>query len=42
MDDLFCYIIENQDKILFVFDGYDEYGKGSDFDVYCVFKVDKL
>lgn len=41
-DDLLRYITENQDKILFVFDGYDEYGKGSDSDVYRVFKADKL
>ena len=41
-DDLLRYIIENQDKILLVFDGYDEYGKGINSDVYRVFKADKL
>ena len=41
-DDLLRYITENQDKILLVFDGYDEYGKGSNSDVYRVFKADKL
>lgn len=41
-DDLLRYITENQDKILFVFDGYDEYGKGSNSDVYRVFKADQL
>ena len=41
-DDLLRYITENQDKILLVFDGYDEYGKRSNSDVYRVFKADKL
>ena len=41
-DDFLRYITENQDKILIVFDGYDEYGKGSNSDVYRVFKADKL
>lgn len=41
-DGLLSYITENQDKILLVFDGYDEYGKGSNSDVYRVFKADKL
>ncbi|XP_020610719.1 NACHT, LRR and PYD domains-containing protein 3-like, partial [Orbicella faveolata] len=30
VDDLLCYIHENQDKILLVFDGYDEYRTGSE------------
>ena len=29
VDDLLCYIEENQDKVLLVFDGYDEYRTGS-------------
>ena len=41
-DDFLRYMTENQDKILIVFDGYDEYGKGSNSDVYRVFKADKL
>ena len=30
VDDLLCYIQKNQDKVLFVFDGYDEYRTGSE------------
>ena len=30
VDVLLCYIRENQDKVLFVFDGYDEYRTGSE------------
>ena len=30
VDDLLCYICEQQDKILLVFDGYDEYRTGSE------------
>ena len=30
VDDLLCYIRENQDKVLLVFDGYDEYRTGSE------------
>ena len=41
-DDLLRYITENQEKVLLLFDGYDEYGKGSDSEVYDVFKGDKL
>ena len=29
VDDLLCYIRQNQDKVLLVFDGYDEYRTGS-------------
>ena len=29
VDDLLCYIEENQDKVLLVFDGYDEYRTGN-------------
>lgn len=41
-DDLLSYITENQSEVLLVFDGYDEYGKGSDSDVYRVFNADYL
>ena len=30
VDDLLCYIRKNQDKVLLVFDGYDEYRTGSE------------
>ena len=30
IDDLLCYISEQQDKVLLVFDGYDEYRTGSE------------
>ena len=30
VDDLLCYIRKNQDKVLLVFDGYDEYRAGSE------------
>ena len=30
VDDLLCYIRNNQDKVLLVFDGYDEYRTGSE------------
>ena len=30
VDNLLCYIRENQDKVLLVFDGYDEYRTGSE------------
>ena len=30
VDDLLCYIQKNQDKVLLVFDGYDEYRTGSE------------
>ncbi|XP_078363792.1 uncharacterized protein LOC144648010 [Oculina patagonica] len=33
-DDLLCYIYKNQDKVLFVLDGYDEYRTGSEAEVY--------
>lgn len=35
--DLFYYIIENQEEVLFVFDGYDEFGVWKDFDVFKIF-----
>lgn len=40
--DLLRYITENQEQVLFVFDGYDEYGMGKDSDVFNIFKGDKL
>ena len=33
LDDLLSYIRENQDRVLFVFDGYDEYRTGSEAEV---------
>ena len=41
-DALRHYITENQDKVLLVFDGYDEYGKGRDSEVFEVFQADNL
>ena len=41
-DDFLRYITENQEQVLFVFDGYDEYGMGKDSDVFNIFKRDKL
>ncbi len=34
VDDLLCYIYKNQDKVLLVLDGYDEYRTGSEAEVY--------
>ncbi len=34
IDDLLCYIYKNQDKVLFVLDGYDDYRTGSEAKVY--------
>ena len=41
-DDLLKYITDNQDKVLLVFDGYDEYRCGCDSDIFKIFKGDKL
>ncbi|KAL9986772.1 hypothetical protein ACROYT_G000966 [Oculina patagonica] len=41
-DTLLGYIRENQSNVLLVFDGYDEYGKGSDSQVFDVLKSDYL
>ena len=41
-DGLLKYITDNQDKVLFVFDGYDEYRCGRDSDIFKIFKGDKL
>ena len=35
VDDLLCYIRKNQDKVLLVFDGYDEYRTGSEAEQRC-------
>ena len=35
VDDLLCYIGKNQEKVLLVFDGYDEYGTGSEAEKRC-------
>ena len=39
---LLKYITDNQDKVLLVFDGYDEYRCGRDSDIFKIFKGDKL
>jgi len=41
-DDLLSYITKNQEKVLLVFDGYDEYRCGSNSDVYGIFRGKKL
>ena len=41
-DGLLTYISENQDKVLLVFDGYDEYRCGRDSDIFKIFKGNKL
>ena len=41
-DSLLNYIINNQDKVLLVFDGYDEYGCGSNSDIYEIFSGNEL
>ena len=41
-DGLLKYITDNQDKVLLVFDGYDEYRCGRDSDIFKIFKGDKL
>ena len=41
-DGLLKYITDNQDKVLLVFDGYDEYRCGHDSDIFKIFKGDKL
>ena len=41
-DGLLKYISDNQDKVLLVFDGYDEYRCGRDSDIFKIFKGDKL
>ena len=41
-DGLLKYIADNQDKVLLVFDGYDEYRCGRDSDIFKIFKGDKL
>ena len=41
-DGLLKYITDNQDKVLLVFDGYDEYRCGRYSDIFKIFKGDKL
>lgn len=41
-DGLLKYITDNQDRVLFVFDSYDEYRCGRDSDIFKIFKGDKL
>ena len=41
-DDLLRYITRNQEKVLLVFDGYDEYCFGSNSEIFEIFKRNKL
>ena len=41
-DGLLSYITHNQDKVLLVFDGYDEYHFGSNSEIFEIFKGNKL
>ena len=41
-DDLLSYITKNQEKVLLVFDGYDEYRCGSNSEIYEIFRGKKL
>ena len=41
-DGLLKYITDNQDRVLLVFDSYDEYRCGRDSDIFKIFKGDKL
>ena len=41
-DELFHYISENQEQVLFVFDGYDEYGGGKNSEVFDIFRGEIL
>ena len=41
-DGLLSYITHNQDKVLLVFDGYDEYRFGSNSEIFEIFKGNKL
>ena len=41
-DSLLNYITNNQDKVLLVFDGYDEYRCGSDSEIYQIFRGSAL
>ena len=41
-DDLLSYITKNQEKVLLVFDGYDEYRCGSNSEIYDIFRGKKL
>ena len=41
-DGLLSYITKNQEKVLLVFDGYDEYHCGSNSEIYEIFRGNKL
>ena len=41
-DELLHYISENQEQVLFVFDGYDEYGGGKNSEVFDIFRGEIL
>ena len=42
VDDLLSYITKNQEKVLLVFDGYDEYRCGRNSEIYEIFRGKKL
>lgn len=42
VDQMLSYISKNQEKVLLLFDGYDEYGCGRDSEIYNVFRGKKL
>ena len=42
VDDLLSYITKNQENVLLVFDGYDEYRCGSNSEIYEIFRGKKL
>ena len=42
VEGLLSYITKNQEKVLLVFDGYDEYRCGKNSDVYAIFRGKKL
>lgn len=42
VDQMLSYISKNQEKVLLLFDGYDEYGCGRDSEIYNIFRGKKL
>ena len=42
LDDLLDYIVNNQEQVLLVFDGYDEYRCGSNSELYQIFRGNSL
>ena len=42
VEDMLNYITKNQEKVLLVFDGYDEYGCGTNSEIYEIFRGTKL